>query len=105
MILHEGQLVDINWLYEGGEFSAPPMTEAEQAEAEAAAIAASESRKSLLMDEASQKIGVLQDAVSLEMATDEEAAALPLWQKYRVLLNRLDMSAAPDITWPDKPNI
>ncbi|WP_208907139.1 tail fiber assembly protein, partial [Enterobacter cloacae] len=25
------------------------------------------------------------------------------WKKYRVLLNRVDTSKAPDIEWPEKP--
>lgn len=31
-------------------------------------------------------------------------ASLAAWKKYRVALNRLDLSAAPDITWPEKPH-
>ncbi|MEH5802203.1 tail fiber assembly protein, partial [Escherichia coli] len=26
------------------------------------------------------------------------------WKKYRVLLNRVDTSVAPDIVWPDEPD-
>ncbi|EKP6447356.1 tail fiber assembly protein, partial [Escherichia coli] len=26
------------------------------------------------------------------------------WKKYRVLLNRVDTSVAPDIVWPDEPS-
>ncbi|WP_163823132.1 tail fiber assembly protein, partial [Proteus mirabilis] len=29
--------------------------------------------------------------------------ALQKWKKYRVLLNRVDISTAPDIEWPQKP--
>ncbi|WP_340608936.1 tail fiber assembly protein, partial [Xenorhabdus bharatensis] len=45
----------------------------------------------------------LQDAVDLDMATKEEKAALLKWKKYRVLLNRVDCSTAPDIVWPEQP--
>ncbi|MEX0575228.1 tail fiber assembly protein [Enterobacter cloacae subsp. cloacae] len=45
----------------------------------------------------------LEDAVELGIATDEEAATLLLWKRYRVLLNRLDLSKAPDIQWPERP--
>ncbi|HDD9578086.1 tail fiber assembly protein [Escherichia coli] len=37
------------------------------------------------------------------MATEEEAAALIEWKKYRVLLMRVDTSKAPDILWPPQP--
>ena len=45
----------------------------------------------------------LRDAVDLGIATDAETAALTEWKKYRVLLNRVDTSAAPEIEWPTQP--
>lgn len=48
-------------------------------------------------------IAPLQDAVDMDMATDEETALLTAWKKYRVLLNRVDTSTAPDIVWPTAP--
>ncbi|EFB3321859.1 tail fiber assembly protein [Escherichia coli] len=39
----------------------------------------------------------LQDAVDLGIATEEESSLLAAWKKYRVLLNRVDTSVAPDI--------
>ncbi|WP_112550622.1 tail fiber assembly protein [Morganella morganii] len=62
-----------------------------------------ESEKQLRISEASVAIAPLQDAVDLDMATQEEESALKEWKKYRVLLNRVDTSTAPDITWPVKP--
>lgn len=62
-----------------------------------------EQKKSELMAVAERAIAPLQDAVDLGMATDAEAALLLEWKKYRVLLNRVDISKAPDIAWPDKP--
>ncbi|WP_426578405.1 tail fiber assembly protein [Xenorhabdus stockiae] len=52
---------------------------------------------------AKDKIDIWQDAVELDMATKEEKAALLKWKKYRVLLNRVDCSASPDIAWPEQP--
>ncbi|MDT4620715.1 tail fiber assembly protein, partial [Escherichia coli] len=46
----------------------------------------------------------LQDAVDLEIATEEETLLLEAWKKYRVLLNRVDTSTAPDIEWPEEPD-
>ncbi|HAJ0382442.1 TPA: hypothetical protein HL416_20690 [Escherichia coli] len=36
-------------------------------------------------------------------ATEEETTLLEAWKKYRVLLNRVDTSTAPDIEWPTVP--
>ncbi len=49
---------------------------------------------------ASEKIVPLQDAVDLDIATDDEKAQLDEWKKYRVLVNRVDTSN-PD--WPEQP--
>ena len=43
---------------------------------------------------------------SLEHITrdlEQELASLQAWKKFRVALNRLDLSAAPDIDWPAVP--
>ena len=66
-------------------------------------IAQAEMQKRILMTEAGEKISVLQDSVDLGMATQEEESTLKEWKKYRVLLNRVDTSTAPDIGWPQKP--
>ena len=49
-------------------------------------------------------IATLDDAVNMEMATEEETALLAEWKRYRVLLSRIDVSTAPDITWPAAPD-
>nr|WP_214050669.1 tail fiber assembly protein [Morganella morganii] len=67
------------------------------------AVAAAEAKKAHLLSEAAEVIAPLQDAVDLDMATPEEKALLTEWKKYRVLINRIDTSAAPDIIWPEKP--
>ncbi|MEY1239806.1 tail fiber assembly protein [Providencia manganoxydans] len=66
-------------------------------------IAETEIQKQSLLAEANNAIAPLQDAVDLDIATDEEKAQLTAWKKYRVLLNRVDTSTAPDIEWPEKP--
>ncbi|MGL9719681.1 tail fiber assembly protein [Symbiopectobacterium sp.] len=53
---------------------------------------------------ANARIQTLSDAVDLDMATEEEQAALTAWKTYRVLLNRIDINTAPDITWPEAPH-
>ncbi|MBI0732212.1 tail fiber assembly protein [Escherichia coli] len=62
-----------------------------------------EETKNSLMQAANEHIAPLQDAVDLEIATEEEASLLAAWKKYRVLLNRVDTSVAPDIEWPAVP--
>lgn len=52
---------------------------------------------------ATDNINTLQDAVDLDMAIDSECDNLKSWRKYRVLLNRVDVSAAPNIDWPVLP--
>ncbi|RNM18536.1 tail fiber assembly protein [Dickeya undicola] len=66
-------------------------------------ISAASLQKTRLLDDVTQRIAPLQDAVDLGIATDIETAQLTELKKYRVLLNRVDTSTAHDITWPDKP--
>ncbi|ELV3371565.1 TPA: tail fiber assembly protein [Klebsiella pneumoniae] len=67
-------------------------------------VKAAETKKNALLSEASIEIAPLQDAVDLEIATEKEVSLLTEWKKYRVLLNRIDSSQAPEITWPTKPH-
>lgn len=67
-------------------------------------IAEATAKRISLLQTATYNIGVLQDAVDLDMATEEEKALLLAWKKYRVLLNRVDTSTAPDIDWPEPPS-
>ncbi|ENN8376335.1 tail fiber assembly protein [Providencia rettgeri] len=60
-------------------------------------------KKQAFIVEANAVIALLQDAVELRMATDEEVTQLNAWKQYRVLLNRVDASTAPNIDWPQKP--
>lgn len=56
------------------------------------------------MDAASEWISVLQDAVDLDIATTDETAALPLLEKYRVLLSQVDANTSDDVGWPIVPD-
>ncbi|EAM8951212.1 tail fiber assembly protein [Salmonella enterica] len=64
----------------------------------AARLREAEGTKSRLLQMAAEKIAPLQDAVDLEIATDDEKVQLDEWKKYRVLVNRVD-TTNPD--WPD----
>ncbi|OCJ30569.1 tail fiber assembly protein [Serratia sp. 14-2641] len=61
------------------------------------------SRKAQLLNEAYAAMKPLELAVKHDMATDEEKAKLDAWERYSVLLSRVDTSKAPDIAWPDRP--
>ena len=78
------------------EYTNPPISKEQH-------IAEAEAKKQSLLVEAAKGIAPLQDAVDLDMATSEESALLKEWKKYRVLLNRVDTSTAPDIEFPEKP--
>ncbi|EBD7983148.1 tail fiber assembly protein [Salmonella enterica] len=66
----------------------------------AARLREAEGTKSRLLQMAAEKIAPLQDAVDLEIATDDEKARLDEWKKYRVRVNRVDTS---NPAWPEKP--
>ena len=88
----------------GGEYKDgvfwPPATREQSRED---SIEEAEQTKISLMAEATSVINTLQDAVGLGMATEDEKNQLTAWQKYRVMLNRIDVTLAPDVSWPEKP--
>lgn len=63
-------------------------------------IAAADLQKKQMITQVSDDISILQDAVNLNIATDDEKSRLTALQAYRVQLNRVDASLAPDIVWP-----
>ncbi|ELF2654837.1 TPA: tail fiber assembly protein [Escherichia coli] len=68
-------------------------------------VSVAEQKKAALMATAQVSIAPLQDAIDIGIATEEENAQLLAWKNYRVLLNRVDTSAAPSLKWPDKPEV
>ncbi|ATA26573.1 phage tail protein [Brenneria goodwinii] len=62
-----------------------------------------ERQKARLLTAATEQISILTYAVNNGIASESETTALPLWETYRVELNRVDTSTAPNITWPEKP--
>ncbi|EHH7722729.1 phage tail tape measure protein [Escherichia coli] len=96
---------NITWLSPEGEFQKWNGTAwVKDTEAEKLfRIREAEETKNSLMQVASEHIAPLQDAADLEIATEEETSLLEAWKKYRVLLNRVDTSTAPDIEWPAIP--
>ncbi|EKH4535287.1 tail fiber assembly protein [Escherichia coli] len=66
-------------------------------------IREAEETKNSLMQVASEHIAPLQDAVDLDIATEEEASLLAAWKTYRVLLNRVNTAVAAEVEWPVAP--
>ena len=60
-------------------------------------------QKESLLALAASKIAPLQDAVDLDIATEDESKALLAWKKYRVMLNRINPEDAQNIIWPESP--
>lgn len=100
----DGTPISTGYSYDKGNYIAPPLTEKEQADKDQNATSSNVATKQAMMNEANIQLSILQDAVDLEMATDEEKASLPLWKKYRVLLSRIDANTKDDIKWPERPS-
>ncbi|HEM8307584.1 TPA: tail fiber assembly protein [Providencia rettgeri] len=66
-------------------------------------VAQAEQEKAQRLEEANATITYLQDAIEVGLDDDDYQAKLTAWKTYRVLLNRVDTSFAPDIDWPQKP--
>lgn len=81
------------WLFDGEKITLAPVDH----------YAVAKLERQNRLNEASNAIAPLQDADELDMATEDERAVLSLWKRYRVMLNRLDLSKAPDIQWPERP--
>lgn len=84
------------WVFDGNKISArvlPP----EELQAQVAA------QKQQLMTQALMAMLPLEKAVKLNVATEEEKAQLDLWEKYCVLLGRVELVKAPKVKWPKPP--
>ncbi|OCA55127.1 tail fiber assembly protein [Photorhabdus namnaonensis] len=79
-----------DWVVDQGLLKAHQINEARQ-------------KQAALLQQANETLSPLQDSVDLEIATEDEEAALLEWKKYRVLLSRVDVLQAPDIEWPEVP--
>ncbi|GAB7196875.1 tail fiber assembly protein [Dickeya oryzae] len=70
---------------------------------QAAQLTAAQQQQASYLAQAEKRLTVLQYAVELNMASEQEVQALKDWKTYLVLLNRVDLSAAPAIDWPTMP--
>ncbi len=81
------------WMFKGGAVIKRIYTADEQQQQ-------AESQKAALLSEAESVIQPLERAVRLNMATDEERTRLAVWERYSVLVSRVDL-ANPE--WPEMP--
>lgn len=65
-------------------------------------LAELQAQRDALLALATLRIAPLQDAVDVDEATAAEVALLTAWKKYRIALNRLDLTTQP-VAWPDAP--
>lgn len=92
--------VDINggWVFDGEKIVVRTYTPEELAEQVAA-------EKAQRIAAALQVIIPLQIMVKRDMATDAEKAKLEAWEKYSVLLNRVNVAKAGKVKWPESPEV
>ena len=80
------------------------MSDAAKAQQQAQDVANAEKQRRSLIDEATQKISLLQTKVMIGRALlDIEKQTLNIWLDYIDQLNLVDVSAAPGINWPVEP--
>ncbi|HHH0383869.1 TPA: tail fiber assembly protein [Yersinia enterocolitica] len=91
----EERPADDSYASESGKWLAGPSPEQR-----ATFIAQAKAYKSKLISDASDKIETLKDRIE---AGQDKAAELKLWKSYRIALDDVDASAAPDIEWPASP--
>ena len=65
-------------------------------------IKQNKSLKNSLLNEANENISILQDAIDLDMSEDGDEEKLKAWKKYRILLNRINVSDI-NVIFPEKP--
>ncbi|MFV8770780.1 tail fiber assembly protein [Yersinia enterocolitica] len=78
----------------------PPLTDKELAEIKAMNVTQAQAAKTKLISDASDKIEILKDRID---AGQDKTAELKLWKSYRIALDDVDVSTAPDIKWPIAP--
>ncbi|MCF1165148.1 tail fiber assembly protein [Yersinia pseudotuberculosis] len=94
----DGCNISGNWIFDSEKLVRRNVSAAE-------IIAAAAAKKATLKAAADSEIDWRQDAVDAGEASKKEISELAAWKKYRVALMRIDISKAPDINWPESPNV
>lgn len=94
--------VGIGWLYADGTFTAPAVQEPVKSHDEL--VIEAEADKRARIDTATSRIVVWQTKLLMgRKLTDAESASLNAWMDYIDAVTATDISTAPDIKWPEKP--
>ncbi|MCC7581571.1 tail fiber assembly protein [Enterobacter roggenkampii] len=100
--LNDDSVASVGWSYNGKEFTPPPEPEKTHAELVVEADAEKQSR----LDYATTRIVVWQTKLMMgRKLTTDETAALNAWMDYIDAVTAIDTSTAPDITWPNQPEM
>ncbi|EMO5715821.1 tail fiber assembly protein [Enterobacter bugandensis] len=86
------------WQFDGEQFIPWQLTQEELS-------AAATMKKTRLIARAGQFITPLQDAFDTGSSTYEQDELLLNWKSYRLAVSKIDTGQAPDITWPEPPQI
>lgn len=98
--LNDGTIAAPGWSYDGKSFAAPAEPEKSHGEL----MAEAEQQKEYLLNNATSRIVVWQTKLLAgRTLSAPEKEQLNAWLDYIDALDAIDMSAAPDITWPEKP--
>ncbi|EIX7373849.1 tail fiber assembly protein [Citrobacter freundii] len=68
-------------------------------------MADAETERNSRMNEATERINWLEDAQKDSDISSDEETELATLRAYRTALRRLDLSTAPDINWPEVPDV
>ncbi len=71
----------------------------------AADVEAAEQQKAALLLEAQAKISLWQTELQLGIISDEDKASLITWMNYIRAVKATETSTAPDISWPNQPEV
>jgi hypothetical protein len=118
IVLPADSLVGPGWSYVDGEFvsapvpATPPPTSAEISALNTGTLQKHNQLAAVQKAALADRVGTLQDAIELEMATSAEVAELPVrqaqlleWKRYAVFLGRVTLQAGWPLTveWPVQP--
>jgi len=93
----DGFAVNRKWMYSDGSIIARVYTSAEL-------LAQAENTRTDLISSARETMNEWQNDLALGDISDSDKALLTTWNTYVKALKALDLSTAPDITWPDVPS-
>lgn len=94
----ENQKADIygEWVYKDGKILPREYAPSEL-------INQAEEKKAALLASAEATIAPLARAVKLGIASSEEITLLDAWERYSIIVNRINTQLAPDFVWPELP--